>query len=76
MMSKTLNDDFDRMIKYEIESVMSLLNKINKMAVDGLFTEEQARDYAAEILRNMSYGEELTSLAESLQDQVAWFDVA
>lgn len=53
----SLNEDYDAQIKAEVESVISLVSSIYKKQQSGFYTEEQAKKTAADIIRDLRYGE-------------------
>lgn len=57
LMSKNLKDDFDRMIKNEVETMISILSEFNSMSENGLITTEYAKELAVNVLRETRYGE-------------------
>jgi len=57
LMSKNLKDDFDRLIKNEVETMVSMLSEINAMSEQGLITPEYAKELGVNILRETRYGE-------------------
>ncbi len=52
-----LQNDFDKMIKDQVNSVMSLLNNIGKKVTAGEITAEKAKIQAADMIRNIKYGD-------------------
>ena len=54
---KQIRDDYDQNIKEQVEDVISVLTKINKEYESGTYTLEQAKKLAADIVRDMRYGE-------------------
>ncbi len=52
-----LHGDFDKMIKEQVHSVMSLLNNIGEKVSSGELTVEQAKIQAADMIRNIKYGD-------------------
>jgi methyl-accepting chemotaxis protein len=52
----TLREDFDRLIKSEIEAAASMLKGIAALRDQGLITPERAGTMAADLLRDMRYG--------------------
>lgn len=51
----TLNSEFDRSIKLEVETAVSLVNDIYTQQQKGLFTEEEAKKKAADLVRNLRF---------------------
>ncbi len=52
----TLRDDFDLLIKSEIETVVSMLERIAKLRDSGALADSAARSFAATLLRDIRYG--------------------
>ncbi|MEJ5244560.1 MAG: cache domain-containing protein [Bacteroidota bacterium] len=53
-----LYENFDRVIVYEVNTVISLLEKIKSMEDKGELTKEQAQDFAKKIIRDLRYEKE------------------
>lgn len=51
----TLNADFDRSLKLEVDTAVSLVNDIYTQQQKGLFSEEEAKKKAADIVRNLRF---------------------
>ncbi len=56
-MKQVLYDDYDAQIRGQVESVITLLEKIYAECQDGAYTEEEAKKLAANIVRELRYGE-------------------
>lgn len=56
-MEKVLYDDYDTQIKGQVENVITLLNKIYAEYEEGIYTEEEAKKLAADLVRELRYGE-------------------
>lgn len=54
---KQIHDDYDQNIKEQVGSVISLLTKINQEYENGTYTLDEAKKLAADIVRDMRYGE-------------------
>lgn len=54
---QTLNDDFDRQIKEQVDTAISMLDKINKKYTTGQVTFDEAEKEAADLLRNLKFGQ-------------------
>lgn len=54
---KQIRADYDQNIKEQVDDVISLLTKINKEYENGTYTLEQAKKLAADLVRDMRYGE-------------------
>lgn len=57
MMEQTLNDDYDEQIQGETENVITLLEGIYAKQQAGEYTEEEAKKLAADLIRELRYGE-------------------
>ena len=55
---KSLRDGFDRLIKYEVQTVHSMLATIKEMEENGRFGPEEAKTLAADITRELRYGDD------------------
>jgi methyl-accepting chemotaxis protein len=56
LITKLLRDDFDRLVKYQVQTATSVLSRIHQLsASDSIVMKEQ--DLAATILREMKYGD-------------------
>ncbi len=55
--SKVLNDDYDVMIKSEVETAISMLGQVYARYQSGELTLEEAEKLGADTLRGMTYGE-------------------
>ncbi|MFZ7101778.1 MAG: methyl-accepting chemotaxis protein [Peptococcaceae bacterium] len=55
---KILFDDYDKMIKNEVETAGSILNTYYETYIEGLLTEREAQEAAKKAIKNMRYGEE------------------
>lgn len=56
-MRQTLYDDYDEQIKGETENVITLLEGIYAKQQSGEYTEEEAKKLAADLVRDIRYGE-------------------
>lgn len=54
----TLRDDFDLLIKSEIETAVSMLERIAKLRDAGALSGAEARSFAATLLRDTRYGKD------------------
>ena len=54
---KNIRADYDQNIKQQVQSVISLLTKINQEYENGKYTLEEAKKLGADIVREMRYGE-------------------
>jgi methyl-accepting chemotaxis protein len=65
--NKVLNDDYDALIKSEVESAISMLNTVYGRYEKGEITLDEAKKLGADSLRNMKYGEEGYFWADDLE---------
>ncbi len=56
-MKDVLYDDYDAQIKGQVENVITLLEKIYAEYQSGAYTEEEAKKLAADLVRELRYGE-------------------
>lgn len=56
-MRQMLYDDYDEQIKDQVGNVITLLNEIYAECQEGAYTEEEAKKQAADIVRELRYGE-------------------
>lgn len=52
---RILKENYDKIIRTQVENAISMLAQINKMKEQVIFTEEQAKKYGADILRELRY---------------------
>ena len=57
-METVVRNDFDEKIKEQVESAVSILQNIYNQHLAGTYTKEEAEKVAADVLRNMRYGED------------------
>ncbi|MBE6063710.1 MAG: methyl-accepting chemotaxis protein [Clostridium butyricum] len=57
LLEKTMNDAYNKNIENQVDSVISLLNNIYSEYKEGIYTEEEAKKLAADLVREMRYGE-------------------
>lgn len=55
-MEKTLYDDYDEQIEGQVENVITLLEEIYAKQQSGEYTEKEAKELAADMVRNLRYG--------------------
>lgn len=55
---ETLLEHYDQSIKLQVENAISLLNGIEKKRMNGEYTIEEAQEIAADLIRELRYGEE------------------
>lgn len=65
--NKVLNDDYDVLIKSEVESAITMLGHIYSRYEKGEITLEEAKKLGADSLRDMRYGEEGYFWADDLE---------
>jgi len=63
---KTLRDDFDNLIKTQVQTAMGIIDEFGKHAQNGDMTVDEAKKQAADIVRELRYG----------QDGYFWIDQA
>lgn len=56
-MKDVLYDDYDTQIKGQVENVITLLEEIYAKCQEGVYTEEEGRKLAADLVRELRYGE-------------------
>lgn len=56
-MKTTLYEDYDAQIKGQVENVITLLETIYARHQEGIYTEEEAKTLAADLIRELRYGE-------------------
>ncbi len=56
-MEALLKKDYDNVIRSEVETAYSLVKGIYKRYTEGVFSEEEAKLLAADVVRDLSYGE-------------------
>ncbi len=56
-METAIRDDYDQNIKEQVDSVMSLLDTIEKQYEAGVYTLDEAKKIAADLVRELRYGE-------------------
>lgn len=54
----SLREAYDNNIKFQVENVITLLNGIYQMQVDGKLTEEEAKEEGKYLVKNLRYNEE------------------
>ncbi|RQW05921.1 MAG: HAMP domain-containing protein [Calditrichaeota bacterium] len=57
-LQQTMLDDFDRLVKYEIQTMISTMNTIYRDYENGIYSEGEAKNLAAHILREARFGED------------------
>ncbi|MDF2545454.1 MAG: hypothetical protein K0R93_352 [Anaerosolibacter sp.] len=57
-LDQQLREDFDRMIKSEVEVAVSLLQELHKKAQEGEMTLDEAKALGADLIRELRYGED------------------
>ncbi len=56
-LDETIRADYDNNIKNQVENVITLLDTINKQYEQGTYTLEEAKKVAADLVRELHYGE-------------------
>lgn len=56
--NNALRTGYDDNVKYQVENVITLLNGIYKMQVDGKMTEAQAKEQARNLVKELRYNEQ------------------
>jgi len=56
-LDETIRTDYDNNIKNQVENVITLLDTINKQAEQGMYTQDEAKKVAADLVRELRYGE-------------------
>ena len=54
----SLIEDYDKMIKEQVEIAISMIDVINEKTKTGELTVDEAKKQSAELLRNLRFGEE------------------
>lgn len=57
-LDKTMRDNFDNQIKYQVETAITMLNFINKKVQSGEITIEEGKFEGKLILRGLKYGKD------------------
>ena len=65
-LSRSLQGDFDRQIKYEVNTAIAMLDGINKKHEKGLITLDEAKKEGADLLRELKYGKDGYFWADTL----------
>lgn len=58
VLEDTIRSDYDKNIKQQVESAVSMLNSLYEKSKKGDITLEEAKEEGAELLRSLSYGED------------------
>lgn len=56
-MNTVLYDDYDAQIKDQVETVITMINQIYANSQNGLYSEDDAKDLAANLVRELRYGD-------------------
>lgn len=56
-LDETIRMDYDNNVKSQVESVISLLDTVNKQYEQGKYTLDEAKKIAADLVRDLKYGE-------------------
>jgi len=57
-LDKTMRNDFDNQIKYQVQTVLAMLNTINSKVEDGQITLEEGKFEAKTAVRGIKYGQD------------------
>lgn len=55
---KSLYEDFDRLVKFEVETAASMLQSIHDRQAKGEMTPDQSRKMGSDLLRSLKYGKD------------------
>ncbi len=55
LLETTLREDFDRLMRTQVETATSMINRVHAMQEEGLLSSSQAREVAQRILRDARY---------------------
>ena len=55
---RTIRENYDKNIKEQVQSVISLLDTVNAEIQKGTYTEEEGKKIAADLVRNLRYGDD------------------
>lgn len=58
LVDRTLRESFDRSVRWEVETAVSMLAKIDALRAEGSLTDELAADLAKRMLRDLRYDKE------------------
>ena len=53
-----IREDYDKSIKEQVQNALSMLNQVNKMIQQGDFTRAEGEKLAADLLRELRYGDD------------------
>ncbi len=56
-MESDIRNSYDLNIKNQVQNAVSLITKIHNMQVAGVYTEEEAKKLAADLIRELKYGD-------------------
>lgn len=57
MLETTMNEDYDKNIKEQVDTVIKMIESIYQKSQQGVFSLEESKQIAAEIVRSLRYGE-------------------
>lgn len=57
MLEITMNEDYDKNIEEQVDSVIKMIESIYQKSQEGVFSLEESKQIAADIVRNLRYGE-------------------
>jgi methyl-accepting chemotaxis protein len=68
----TLREDYDKLIKSEVETAMTILDRYDKLYQDGTYTKEDAEKQAAAVVRGLRYNNNYFWIDTSKGDNVVY----
>jgi methyl-accepting chemotaxis protein len=68
----TLRDDYDKLIKSEVETVITILDRYGKLYESGIYTKEEAESQAAAVVRDLRYNNNYFWIDTSKGDNVVF----
>lgn len=57
VMEERMHKDYDEMIKGQVQTIVTMIEPINKQIQEGKLTEEKGKELAASVIREARYGE-------------------
>jgi methyl-accepting chemotaxis protein len=71
-MDHTLREDYDKLIKSEVETVMTILDRYGKLYESGACSKEEAEHQAADVVRGLRYNSNYFWIDTSKGDNVVY----
>jgi methyl-accepting chemotaxis protein len=68
----TLREDYDKLIKSEVETVLTILDRYGKLYESGIYTKEEAESQAAAVVRDLRYNNNYFWVDTSKGDNVVY----